>query len=105
MATEEVFDDIRRKALENYDFWDKTTKLFVCIAAVCELSLGIALIWLTDFSDPVQRLIFLAVVTIYAPLALFIFAVSCHAERNFERILNAIELMDRSLKEDEGSPS
>jgi len=55
----------------------------------------------TDFSDPTQRLIFLAAATIYIPLALFIFALSCHAERNFERILQAIGMIDDSLKEDE----
>jgi len=101
MATEESLDDIRHKALENYDFWDRTTTFLVAIAAVCELGLGIALIWLTDFSDPIQRLIFLAAATIYIPLALFIVALSCHAERNFERVLQAIGLIDNSLKEDE----
>jgi len=100
MATEESLDDIRRKALENYDFWDRTTKFLIGVAAVCELGLGIALIWFTDFSDPTQRLIFLAAATIYIPLALFIFALSYHAERNFERILQAIGLIDDSLKED-----
>ncbi len=105
MATEEALDDLRRNALKNYDFWDKTTKNMIGLAAVCELGLGIALIWFTDFSDPTQRLIFLAAATIYTPLALFIFALSCHAERNFERILKSIELMEKSFKEDGSSTS
>lgn len=100
MATDESLDKLRRQALDNFEFWDKVTKFFLVVAAVAELVLGVALIWLTDFSDPIQRLIFLAVATIYLPLGFFMFAISCHAERNFERILHAIELQQDSSTED-----
>lgn len=96
MNTDDSFDNARRAALDHYEFMDTITKVMMWIAGIAELGLGITMVWLTDFSDPVQRLIFVAAATIYMPLACFVFAISCHAERNSQRILKAIDLSDRS---------
>ena len=99
MENEDSIDTIRRKALDSYELWDNLTKFFIGLVALAEVGLGIALIWLTDFSDPVQRLVFLAVVTIYAPLGLFLLTIAYRVERNTESILRAIDLLRQQEEE------
>ena len=101
MASTNSLDDVRRKALDSYELWDKLTKFFIWLLVVLEIGLGIALILLTDFWDPVQRLIFLAVATIYAPLSLLVVTLGYRAERNTECILKAIDLLMQPPEEDE----
>jgi hypothetical protein len=101
MSDDESLDDVRRRVLDMVDTWDSLTRWMFGLACAAELGLGIALIWLTDFSDPLQRLIFLAVATIYAPLIIFIAAITCRAEQNSQRILKAIDLLQKSPEGEE----
>ena len=101
MASENSLDDARRKALDNYELWDKLTKIFIGLVVALEIGLGIALIWLTDFWDPVQRLIFLAAATIYAPMVLLVMTVGYRVERNTLCVLKAIELLKERPEETE----
>ena len=101
MTTEESLDDVHRQVLDSIESVDRLTWMILALAGLFEVGLGVALIWLTDFSDPLQRLIFLAVATIYAPLAVFLFGVSYHADRNSQRILKAIALLSE-LRSDDG---
>jgi hypothetical protein len=101
MTSNNSLDDLRQKALSSYELWDQLTKFFIGLLIVLEFGLGVALIFFTDFSDPVQRLIFLAVATIYAPLGLLVVTLGHRAERNAECILKAIDVLSESLDDTE----
>ena len=105
MPSEKSTDDIRRAALDSYESMDKYTKIMIAIAGVAEISLGVLLVWLTNFSDPVQRLIFVAAATVYMPLACCVGAVFCHVERNTQRMLKAVELLRETKKPRDEQPS
>ncbi len=101
MENNDSLDAIRRKALDSYELWDTLTKFFVGLTIVAEIGLGITLIWFTDFTDPLQRLIFLAAVMVYAPIVFFLVTLGYRAERNTECVLRAIDLLRQTSKEQE----
>ncbi len=97
---DDALEMARRAALDAYDKVDRSTKLMVALAGIAEVALGATLIWLTDFSEPLQRLIFVATATVYVPLVCCIGAIATHAERNSKQVLKALELTRESILEE-----
>ena len=90
MASDEARHDIGTSESDSSEWWDMLTKVYLGLAVVSEIGLAIVLIWLTDFSDPIQRQILLAAAAIYIPLACLVVAIGARAERNVEKILKAV---------------
>ncbi len=85
-------DDARRQALDKIELWDSTSRWLFWIGAACEVGFGITFIILLDFSNHFDLVLFFAVLTVYTPVALFIFSLACKTDRNTERIIQALTL-------------
>ena len=103
MSDNEALDDVRRTALDYADYIDTITKIMIGFAAAAEIGLGILLFYLTDFSDPVHRLIFVAAAAVYSPLVCCLGAFWFHLDRWSRRILKAIELTQHGETPSENS--
>jgi hypothetical protein len=98
--SDDTLEIARRAALDVYDAVDRNTKFMVGLAGIAEVGLGVTLIWLTNFSEPLHLLIFVATATVYVPLSFCICAIASHAERNSKQILKALELNRKLIIEE-----
>jgi hypothetical protein len=65
---------IRRATLDRMDESRRHAKGLLIAATIVEGLMAVAVIWVTDFGDRTQLLIFLCACLVYAPLALGMFA-------------------------------
>lgn len=106
MSDRSTTNDARRKALDRIEESEFLFKSLFLLMAFLELGLGITLILLTDFSNRVHLLVFLAACVVYAPLVCGLGALWAHSNRNTQRILKAIDLLaDSSDTETTSAPS
>lgn len=96
-------DEARRKALDRIEESERLFKGFFFLTVFFEVGLGVTLILLTDFSNRVHLLIFLAACMVYAPLVCGLAALWAHADRNTQRILKALELLAEASEEETGA--
>jgi Kef-type K+ transport system membrane component KefB len=82
-------------ALARLDRANRRVLQAIIAAAVVEAVLLMVVLVIIDFSDPVQRLVFLAAMLTYFTLGLGLVALGAHVSRTQERLLNAIELLRR----------
>lgn len=96
MSDRPTANDTRRRVLDRIEESEFLFKSFFFLMAFLEVGLGITLIVLTDFSNRVHVLIFVAASVIYAPLVCGLAALWAHSNRNAQRILRAIDLLEPS---------
>lgn len=81
--------DLARLALDRIERSQRTFKLALAGAVVVEALLLAAMLWLTDFSDRLQALIFVAAVGGYTLIALGLILLATHVDRTLLRALQA----------------
>lgn len=90
--SEPDLNGIRRAALDRMDESRRHAKGLLIAAAIVEGLMAVAVIYVTDFSDRTQLLIFLCACLVYAPLALGMFALRAFIDHSVQRIVTAIEV-------------
>jgi hypothetical protein len=86
-------DRIRSAALARIDRRERGFKLALAGAVLAEAVLLGTMLFLTDLSDPIQRLILVSSVLVYTTLALGLAALGAHVSRTSERVVAALELL------------
>lgn len=81
--------DLARLALDRIERSQRHFKLALAGAVMFEALLLGALLWLTDFSDRLQALVFLAAVGGYTLIALGLVMLATHVDRTLLRALQA----------------
>lgn len=81
--------DLARLALDRIERSQRNFKLTLAGAVMLEAMLLAALLWLTDFSDRLQALVFVAAVGGYTLIALGLIMVALHVDRALLRALQA----------------
>lgn len=81
--------DLARLALDRIERSQRNFKLALAGAVMLEAMLLAALLWLTDFSDRLQALVFVAAVGGYTLIALGLIMVALHLDRTLLRALQA----------------
>ena len=94
MPTDRSLDDVRTSVLDRVERGERATKLAIVAAALVEaLMLALALA-LTDWKDPVQRLLFIFSVLSYSIIALGLFALGGHVTRTVGHLMDAIAIIE-----------
>lgn len=81
--------DLARLTLDRIERSQRNFKLALAGALMIEALLIGALLWLTDFSDRVQALVFVAAIGGYTLLALGLVMLATHVDRTLLRALQA----------------
>jgi hypothetical protein len=81
--------DLARLTLDRIERSQRNFKLALAGAVMLEAALIGALLWLTDFSDRVQALMFIAAVGGYTLIALGLVMLATHVDRTLLRALQA----------------
>lgn len=81
--------DLARLTLDRIERSQRNFKLALAGAVMIEAALVGALLWLTDFSDRVQALVFVAAVGGYTLIALGLIMLATHVDRTLLRALQA----------------
>ncbi len=81
--------DLARLTLDRIERSQRNFKLALAGAVMLETALIGALLWLTDFSDRVQALVFVATVGGYTLIALGLIMLATHVDRTLLRALQA----------------
>ena len=81
--------DLARLTLDRIERSQRNFKLALAGAVMLEAALIGALLWLTDFSDRVQALVFIAAVGGYTLIALGLIMLATHVDRTLLRALQA----------------
>lgn len=81
--------DLARLTLDRIERSQRNFKLALAGAVMLEAMLLAALLWLTDFSDRLQALVFVAAVGGYTLIALGLIMVALHVDRTLLRALQA----------------
>jgi hypothetical protein len=92
--SETDLNGIRREALDRMDESRRHAKGLLIAAAIVEGLMAVAVLYVTDFGDRTQLLIFLCACLVYAPLALGMFALRAFIDHSVQRIVKAIEVTD-----------
>lgn len=87
-------DQIRRVALDRVDLAQRRFRYIVMTAAVLEALLLLLVFYVTDFSDPVHRVVFACTMLVYFMLVMTLFALGTYISKIEARILKAIELAE-----------
>jgi hypothetical protein len=81
--------DLARLTLDRIERSQRNFKLALAGAVMLEAALIGALLWLTDFADRVQALVFVAAVGGYTLIALGLVMLATHVDRTLLRALQA----------------
>jgi hypothetical protein len=81
--------DIARHTLDRIERSQRNFKLALAGGVMFEALLLGFMLWLTDFSDPVQALVFVAAVGGYTLIALGLIMLATHVDRTLLRALQA----------------
>jgi hypothetical protein len=81
--------DLARLTLDRIERSQRNFKLALAGAVMLEAALIGALLWLTDFSDRVQALMFIAAIGGYTLIALGLVMLATHVDRTLLRALQA----------------
>lgn len=81
--------DLARLTLDRIERSQRNFKLALAGAVMLEGALLAALLWLTDFSDRLQALVFVAAVGGYTLIALGLIMLATHVDRTLLRALQA----------------
>ncbi len=87
-------DEIRRRTLDRVDQAQGRFRMVVMATAVVELLLLLFVFYVTDFSDPVHRVVFACTMLVYLMLCMAVFALGAWFAKVEARILKAIELAE-----------
>jgi len=87
-------DEIRRRALDRVDLAQRQFRYMVMAAAVVEALLLLFVLYVTDFSDPVHRVVFACTMLVYFMMVMALFALGTYFGKIEARILKAIELAE-----------
>jgi hypothetical protein len=83
--------DIQASVLDRMERADRLVRATIIIAALIEAGIFAIAIYLVDWNDPTQRLLFIFSVLSYTIVALGLVALGGHVTRSAGRILAALE--------------
>ena len=86
-------DSIRSSVLDRMERGDRLVKLAIIAAAMVEGFLLVAAIFITDWSNPLHRLVFILSILTYSVVACWLVALAGHISRSVGRVLSALESM------------
>jgi hypothetical protein len=87
-------DEIRRRALDRIDLAQRRFQSMIAAAGVVEALLLLFVFVVTDFSDPVHRVVFACTMLVYLMLVMALFALGTFLGKIEACILKAIELAE-----------
>lgn len=88
-------DSIRRGVLDRMERGDRLVKGAIIAAAILEALLLIAAIRIADWSNPLDRLVFILSVLTYSVIACGLVALAGHISRSTGRVLIALESLSK----------
>ena len=94
----EKINQIRSNTLDLIERNERNYKLSFVGAAFIELLFLVAFLLHADFSNRVHILLLIMTIVIYTIMAFGLLALGLHVNRNTLRVLNAIELLEKSGK-------
>ena len=86
-------DSIRSSVLDRMERGDRLVKLAIIAAAMVEGLLLVAAIFITDWGNPLHRLVFILSILTYSVVACGLVALAGHISRSVGRVLIALESM------------
>ena len=93
MASKDL-DNIRQSVLDRMERGDKLVRSAIIAAAVVEGLLLAAAIFLADWTNPLQRLVFILSILTYSVIACGLLALAGHISRSTGRVLIALESLN-----------
>ena len=87
-------DEIRRRTLDRVDQAAKRFRMVIVAAAVLEILLLLFVFYVTDFADPVHRVVFACTMLIYFMMFMMVLGLGTWLGKLEARILKAIELAE-----------
>lgn len=87
-------DSIRQSVLDRMERGDKLVRGAIIAAALVEGLLLAAAIFLADWSNPLQRLVFILSILTYSVIACGLLALAGHISRSTGRVLVALESLN-----------
>ena len=87
-------DEIRRSALDRVDQAAKRFRMVIVAAAVLEALLLLFVFYVTDFADPVHRVVFACTMLLYFMMFMMVVGLGAWFGTFEARILKAIELTE-----------
>lgn len=91
-------NQVRRNALDRIDRSERHYKLTFFVAAIIEGLFLAGFLLLADLSNRMHLLLLIATIAIYSIVALGLVALGVHINRSTLRVLNAVELLERTDK-------
>ena len=89
-------DEIRGNVLDRMEKAERNVRLSIMVAAVAEMALFAAAFFLVDFSNHLEKLIFVVSILSYTTVAFGLVALGAHVSRSNLRLLGAIDAAGRS---------
>lgn len=96
MTQSSRLDEIRSNVLDRMERAERNVRLAIMGAAVAEMALFIVAFALVDWSNHLERLIFIFAVLSYTTIAFGLVAVGAHVSRCTARVLGAMDSAGRS---------
>ena len=88
--TQRTLEDIQASVLDRMERADKLIRAAIIGAALLEAGLFAIAIYLVDWDDPTQRLLFIFSVLSYTIIAMGLLALAGHVTRSVGRVLAAL---------------
>jgi hypothetical protein len=89
--TRNNLESIQASVLDRMERADKLVRMAIAAAAIFEAGLLAIAIYLVDWKDPTQRLVFIFSVLSYTIIAMGLLALAGHVTRSVARVLAAME--------------
>lgn len=96
MTNSARLDEIRGSVLDRMEKAERNARLSIIAAGFSEMVLFVGAIMIVDFSNHLERLIFVLFMLSYTTIALGLIAVGAHVSRNTARVLGAMAATERS---------
>lgn len=96
MTNSARLDQIRGSVLDRMAKAERNAKLSIAAAAFSEMVLFAGAIMIVDFSNHLEKVVFLLFMLSYTTIALGLIAVGAHVSRNTARVLSAMSTVERS---------
>jgi len=96
MSNGQQHDEIRRRVLDRMERSETMVKLAIVAAAIVEGACLILLLALIDFANRDQVIVLIAAVLVYMTIGLGLIALGAHVSRSTLRILQALDLAERT---------
>ena len=91
MTSNSRLDEMRGSVLDRMERAERNVKISIAAAALAEMALFLAAFTLVDFSNHLEKLIFVFSILSYTTIAFGLVALGAHMSRNMARVLGAID--------------